>query len=97
MKRNPPVGTIWRTLAGGLGHEPRISTHSKDYNHRENGATVISQRTTFDELVIKNGHAGESIHVEHMGGRVYFVGLGKEKRMVTLEKNGTISVGEVYE
>jgi hypothetical protein len=95
MKRNPPVGTIWRTLAGGMGREPLIAVQSKDHGGFERH--VLPKRTTFDELVIRNGHGGESIHVEHMGGRVYFVALGKEKRMVTLEKNGTISVGEVYE
>ena len=104
MSKRAPHGTLWRIRAGGLarGHtvEPTVELASRDYGSRVtfNADGFQAGRTTFDELVIANGGPKrESIHIEHMGDGDYFVALGREKRMVRFERDGTIKVGEKYE
>ena len=90
-KRKPPVGSRWRILAHDKTGE-ELSWYSKDMNGGSvSGGRLIGERTIFDELVICG-----VMHIEQMDERTWFVELGDEKRMVTVGRDGKVTVGEAY-
>jgi hypothetical protein len=101
-QRRRPVGSQWRILAYGAGGTGQINVQSEDYpTDPEDSAADrlcrLDHRTVFDELVILNPAGGPSIiHVEMMSEREYFVGIGDDKLMVRVDRNGKVRRSEWY-
>jgi hypothetical protein len=97
MKRRKPIASEWRLgLDAPDGRRIRIRSHNyPNYTHyHEEFNERRTERETVDEFVLILGD--ECIHIERMDHRTFFVGLGEEKRMITVGKDGKIKVGEMY-
>lgn len=95
--RPPPVGAEWRILAHGL-RGLTLDYRSWDMRLRDSDfqkpGTSLNRRTIFDELVIKLGN--DFLHLEQMDTRTWCLILGDEIRMLTVDRNGRLVVGEMY-
>ncbi len=101
-KREPPMGTRWRILAWVTRGHGRLALYSRDYLLGMDPKYLpvikplerVSSQTTFDELVIEFGGGG--IHIEQMNTREWFLSVGEEKVMITVDKDGVPRMGEGY-
>lgn len=94
MKRKP-IGSEWRILAWNKGGTRKVDLHSKDYERDVlPGTTVVDFPTVFDELVVKLGD--DYLHLEQMDMRTWCLILGEEKRMLIVDRNGKLKIGEPY-
>jgi hypothetical protein len=93
--RPAPVGAEWRILAHG--RLQTIDYRSWDYQLRDEmqapGAS-LNRRTIFDELVVKLGN--EFLHLEQMDERTWCLIIGEEKRMLWVDRDGRVRIGEMY-
>ena len=94
-----PIGSQWRikydeapTKRGGM-YGPTHHVVSADYPAADPKGQQ-GKRTVFDELVIRFPRG--SIHLEQMSSRIWFLGVGDEKIMITVGKDGVPRMGERY-
>ncbi len=94
-KRVPPVGSSWRILAWSRPRGDPFSVYSKDYPAIDHQVgEQLDTRTVFDELVVD--FPGGIIHLEQMSTRSWFLGIGEEKVMIHVDKDGVPRMGEWY-
>lgn len=89
MKKKPKVGSCWRILA----QEPRLSIESGNYLGL--GSGIGEAGGVLDEVVIvfDPEHRNEScLHLEQMGTRDWFLGLGEIQLNIRVKKDGTLDV-----
>jgi hypothetical protein len=98
-KRKPPIGSVWRIKydeapkkRGGIMGES-FDLLSADY-FVGRAATRVSVRTIFDEFVL--AFPSGCIHLEQMSERTWYLGIGDEKVMITVDKDGVPRMGEWY-
>jgi len=103
-KRIPP-GASWRikyddapTERGGM-YGPSHELVSADYpaGHMGQGAKYerVRTRTILDEVVL-GGPAGAWLHIEQMDSRTWWLGIGEDKCMIRIDRNGKPVMGEWY-
>jgi len=91
-----PIGSEWRLGLDGPGRK-RNRIISRDYlTSIADPSDRRAERETVDEFVLLLGPGNECIHIERMDTNTWFVGIGEEKRMVLVGRNGKITVGEMY-
>ena len=101
MKRIPP-GAVWRILyheaptkRGGVcgeAHHLCSSDYPRSFSKHEPAYRKHPTRTIFDELFV----GGLELHLEQMSDRTWFLGIGDDKVMITVGKDGKPTMGEWY-
>jgi hypothetical protein len=98
--RRPPLGSQWRSVAYNARTEVNIRSADYPAERFETGAVAagrMDERTIFDELVILNPAGGPSlIPIEKMNAREYFLSIGEDKLMISVDRAGRIRRGEWY-
>jgi hypothetical protein len=100
VSREPPIGSKWRILANGPPADgTRLSLHSRDYelgpHHRPTlGDHALPTQMVLDEVVL--AFPGGCVHLEQMNARTWFLGIGEEKVMIHVDKDGVPRMGEWY-
>lgn len=110
-RQRHPLGAIWRILAHSARGSRRFELYSADYpghymvrdlpSNRLRRVDLpipsndrVGFRTILDEVVLSFG--GGSIHLEQMDTRSWFLGIGEEKVIITIDKDGRPVIGQWY-
>lgn len=90
------IGSEWRILAHGRTVAETVDVRSKDSPWISPPPYVrnIPHSTVFDELVIS--FPGGAIHLEQMSTRTWFLGVGEDKWMIHVGRDGVPRIGERY-
>ena len=102
MNTRIPPGAVWRILyhdapikRGGMygeAHHLCSSDYPQRFTRGEPKSERCATRTIFDELFV----GGIELHLEQMDARTWFLAIGDDKVMITVDRNGKPQMGEWY-